>query len=370
MVSHVFGNIFTNDTNNCLRGCMYLRKRVAVVLAFFAFLSIYLSGCSEDKGYIEQQSFQMGTIITDKIYGEHAKAASHEIFERFRQIENNMSVNNEDSMVSSFNAQAGSNSVVELNADIIYILDTAKRFSELSDGAFDITIGPLVKEWGIMTDHPHVPTQQKINELLKLVDYRQIKVNVKDNTAVLSIKGDSIDLGAIAKGYAADEAVRICNKNGVKSAYINLGGNVSVIGSKPDGTPWKIGIQNPRGTNGKYIGVLSVSDKTVVTSGDYERFFEKNGIRYHHIIDPKTGYPSNSDIISVTIVTDKSIEADALSTAAFVMGYKKSVAMLKKLPGVEAIIITKDKKVHITEGLKPYFTFIDESGEFKYAEKG
>ena len=178
-----------------------------------------------------------------------------------------------------------------------------------------------------------------------------------------------MDLGGIAKGYAGDEAIKIYKKYGIKSAYINLGGNVVVLGTKPDGKPWRIGVQNPRAENGFYIGIVEVADKAVVTSGDYERFFEENGKRYHHILDPKTGRPADSGLISSTIVTDVSMDADALSTAAFVLGLEKGRALVESLEGVEAIFVTKDKEVYVTDGLRNSFTFSDESKEFKYVEK-
>nr|WP_242855754.1 FAD:protein FMN transferase [Ruminiclostridium josui] len=350
-----------------------LKNNRILIFLFFLIASFYLNGCSksnESNNYVEKESFQMGTIISQKIYGSNAESSANKIIKRLNSIEENMSLNINTSTLSWINTNSGESQVFHVNDDIYNVLSAAKHFSELSQGAFDITVGPLVKEWGVFTDDPHVPTQSRINELLKLVNYKSIEFDPEKKTFRLPIKGQMIDFGAIAKGYAADEAVKICRKDGIKSAYINLGGNVYVVGNKPDNTPWKIGIQNPRAADGKYIGILRISDKTVVTSGDYERFFVKNGVRYHHIIDPRTGWPSNSDLISSTIVTDSSISADALSTATFVMGLNKSKELLKKLHGVDAIFITKDKKVYITENLRRYFDFQDESGEFTYVEKG
>ncbi|MDF2986792.1 MAG: rane-associated lipoprotein involved in thiamine biosynthesis [Eubacterium sp.] len=309
----------------------------------------------------------MGTVITERVYGDNAEAVTEKILNRMHEIEDNLSINIRTSSISQMNS--GSKGSI-YSEEVIKILETAKRYSALSNGAFDVTIGPLVKEWGVFTEHPRVPAKQRIDELLGLVDYKSIDINKKENTAKLTKAGQLVDLGGIAKGYAADEAVNVCIQNDVKSAYINLGGNVSVLGSKPDGSPWKIGLQNPRGLEGEYIGILNIANKTVVTSGDYERYFVKDGIRYHHIIDPKTGYPSKSDLISSTIVTDKSIEADALSTATFVLGLEKSKRLISGLQGVEAVFVTKDKKVYVTDNLKKYFTFKDESGEYTYVEKG
>ncbi|ACL75875.1 FAD:protein FMN transferase [Ruminiclostridium cellulolyticum] len=344
-----------------------------LILTIVISFSYNLCGCSKSNTgnhYVEKESYQMGTIISQKIYGTNAEITADKITQRLKSIEENMSVNIETSTINQINSHSGQAEVFRINSDIYNILIMAEKFSSLSDGAFDITVGPLVKEWGVFTNHPHIPSQKRIKELLKLVSYKSININREKMTFRLPVKGQMVDFGAIAKGYAADEAVKICSSNGVKSAYINLGGNVYVVGHKPDKTTWRIGIQNPRAADGKYIGILSVSDKTVVTSGDYERFFMKNGIRYHHILDPRTGYPSNSDLMSSTIVTNSSICADALSTATFVMGLKKSRELLKKLDGIDAVFITKDKKVYVSEKLKRYFTFYDESGEFTYVEKG
>ncbi|HEX2925948.1 MAG TPA: FAD:protein FMN transferase [Ruminiclostridium sp.] len=344
-----------------------------IIPILFVFVTVHCCGCSKsnaDADCIEKESFQMGTIVTQRLYGKTAGSVAEKIVQRLDQIEENMSVNIKTSKVSQINNHSGQPQTFKVNNDIFNILSTASKFSALSNGAFDITVGPLVKEWGIFTEHPHVPTDGRIKELLKLVNYKTVDFDYTTKTFRLPVKGQMIDFGAIAKGYAADEAAKICRENGIKSAYINLGGNVYVVGTKPDNSPWRIGIQNPRADDGKYIGVLNVSDKTVVTSGDYERFFMKNGVRYHHIIDPKTGRPSNSDLISSTIVTGSSMDADALSTATFVMGLKRSRELLKKMDGVDAIFITKDKKVYVTEKLKKDFTFTDESGEFRYVEEG
>ncbi len=341
-------------------------KRSIMLILLVAIFLYCCAGCSPNPDFVEKESFQMGTVITERVYGDNAENVAEQILNRMHGIEDNLSINVKTSSISKLNSSGTSIH----SEEIINILETAKKFSDISNGAFDVTIGPLVKEWGVFTENPRIPAKQRIAELLKLVDYKSIVINKEEKTAKLKKDGQLIDLGGIAKGYAADEAVNICLQNGVKSAYINLGGNVSVVGTKPDGSPWRIGLQNPRGLEGEYIGILNIVNKTVVTSGDYERYFIKGGVRYHHIIDPKTGYPSKSDLISSTIVTDKSIEADALSTATFVLGLERSKKLLSSLKGVEAVFVTKDKKIHVTDNLKKYFTFMDESGEYTYVEKG
>lgn len=338
-------------------GCLYL----LIIL-----LTGILEGCSDTP--VEKQEFHMGTIITEKVYGKNALKSSDEVMKRIGQLESMMTINTAGSEIDKLDSMAGKEAV-KLSQESIYLLETSKKYSELSGGAFDITVGPLVKAWGIYTDAPRVPEKAEIEALLKLVGYTGISIDKNNMTAKLEKSGQVVDLGAIAKGYAGDEAIKIFKDNGVKSAYINLGGNVVVLGTKPDGKPWKVGVQNPRAENGSYIGILQLADKAVVTSGDYERFFEKDSVRYHHILDPKTGYPSASDLISTTIIADSSTDADALSTATFVLGLDKGMEIIRSLKGVEAVFITKDKKVYATDGLKDIFTFDDESKEFEYVEK-
>ena len=169
-----------------------------------------------------------------------------------------------------------------------------------------------------------------------------------------------IDLGSIAKGYAADEISRILTENNVNSAIIDLGGNIYAHGIKPSGQDWNIGIQNPFSTRGDIIGVLKVKNKTVVTSGIYERYIEKDGVKYHHLLNPNTGYPFENNIAGVSIITDKSIDADALSTTVFAKGLEEGLKFVETLPNVDAIFITKDNKVYITNGIRDSFTLENE----------
>lgn len=339
----------------------------------FAILIFILSSCSfgslnlKDKPF-ETEDFLMGTVITQRVYGSNAGIAAKEATARMKAIEQLMTINAPGGDINRLNEAAGKNAVV-LSPETINLLATAKEYAQMSGGAFDVTIGPLVKAWGVFTDNPRVPPIEEIQRLKKLTDYKKLMIDAVNLTAKLEIPGQIVDVGGIAKGYAGDEVIKIYKKLGIKSAYVNLGGNVVVLGTKSDGKPWRIGIQNPRAENGIYLGIVNVMDKAVVTSGDYERFFEKDGVRYHHILDPKTGYPSDSGLISATIVTDVSMDADALSTSVFVLGLEKGMALIESLKGVEAILVTEDKEVYATEGIKSSFTFSDESKEFKYAEK-
>jgi len=355
-----------------LAGIMW-NKLIIIVLS----MMFFFTGCSntwhnpvEKNKPVEAKDFMMGTVITQKVYGENAKKAVDEVSEKLKQIESTLTINAPGGEVNKLNESAGKGSI-QLSNETIYLLEKAKHFAELSNGAFDVTIGPLVKAWGVFTENPRVPSEDEIKNLLKLVDYKSIIFDKKTSSAMLKKAGQIVDLGGIAKGYAGDEAIKIYKKYGIKSACVNLGGNVVLLGNKPDGSKWRVGIRNPRSeNNSSYIGIISISDKAVVTSGDYERNFVQDNKKYHHILDPKTGYPSNSGLISTTIVADLSIDADALSTATFVLGFEKGMELIESLEGVDAIFVTENREVYTTPGLKGIFEFEKERRNLNMLKKG
>nr|WP_258881010.1 FAD:protein FMN transferase [Clostridium tagluense] len=308
----------------------------------------------------------MGTIVQLKVYGKNSEKATELALKRISDIESKMSVNIKSSEITKLNAKAGV-SGEKLSVDTYSVIEKAVKYSKLTDGSLDATIEPIVKLWGIGTDKARIPSKSEIEEKLKLVDYKDIILDSKNSTVQLRRTGQAIDLGAIAKGYTADEIKKVLIDNKVNSALINLGGNVFAVGSKPDGTSWNIGIQNPLDTRGQYLGTISVTDKSMVTSGNYERYFIVDGKRYHHIFDPKTGYPSEAGLISTTIVSDNSIDGDALSTSTYIVGLSKGIKLIESIKGVEAIFVTSDKKVYVTAGLKDSFNLTNK--EFTYEER-
>lgn len=338
-----------------------------ILFIYLLNLLLFIPGCGSQLPF-ESEDYAMGTVITMRICGDNAEKVSQKVLDKIHYLDDLMTINKSTGDAVNLNNMAGI-SDVSLNPETINVLNAAKKYSKLSDGAFDITIGPLVKAWGIFTDHPRIPSEDEINNLKKLINYKDLIIDTDKNTAKLKNKNQMIDLGGIAKGYAGDAVKEIFKENNIKSAYVNLGGNVVVIGNNPEGTPWNVGIQNPRAPHGRYIGIVSVKDKAIVTSGDYERFFEKDNKRYHHILDGKTGYPADSGLISATIIADKSIDADAMSTAAFKLGLEKGMELVESLNDFEAIFITKEKEVYITSGLKNIFTFEEETNEFQFVEK-
>lgn len=304
--------------------------------------------------YYNDEFYCMGTIIQQSIFHEKAKEIAEVVETEMKRIEKIMSFFLPDSDVSKINNAAGE-SEVKVDLDTLTVVKSAVHFSEITDGAFDITAGPLIKLWGIFTKNARVPSKEEIKEKLGLINYRDILIDEKTQTVMLLKPGQKIDLGAIAKGFAADRAIEIYRNYGVKSALINLGGNVKVLGKNNENKEWKIGIQDPFKIRGGYLGIVQLSDKSVVTSGGYERYLDNGNARYHHIFDPRSGYSSRSNLISATVIAKNSMAADALSTACFVLGLERSLDIIEAQEGVEAILLTDDKKVYVTNGIKESF---------------
>ncbi|AGK99905.1 FAD:protein FMN transferase [Desulfoscipio gibsoniae] len=348
---------------------MVVNRKLAGWATAFIFLAFSCAGCSttEKQEPYTARDFKLDTEIIITIEDSQAPKICSHILQRITQIEKKMTLFSNDSEIARLNAQAGLKSV-EVSTDTHYVLSRAVFISTLTQGAYDPTIGPLVKLWDIGSGLATVPSATGIQKAKALVDYKSLQINNDSGPSVLVTRpGQVVDLGGIAKGYAGDEAKRILLEHGVLRGIINLGGNVMAIGSKKDGSPWRVGIQNPLAPRGTYLGIVYVTDKAVVTSGGYERYFIKDGRRYHHIIDPATGYPADNSLISVTVVTKMGIDADALSTGAYVLGLTEGMKLIDSLDGVEAIFVTNDKKVYISQGLKNnYFQLTDE--DFSYDE--
>ncbi|MFZ5974123.1 MAG: FAD:protein FMN transferase [Bacillota bacterium] len=327
------------------------RRKPAFIIFLLTVISL-LAGCQTGDGAetATQTKFMLGTVITLTSYQKDADDALSAAFDRIAQIESEMSAKKAGTEIDTLNTK-GTN---KLTSDVFYVLKKALEMAKLSKGAFDPTVLPLSRLWGIDDDTKAkiVPAAREIEKARALVDYKKVGLDAKTRTAAIQT-GMGVDLGGIAKGYAADEARRIFKEKGVKSAILDLGGNVVAIGNRPDGQPWRIGIRDPRAREeGGYYAVLSVRDQVVVTSGDYERYFEVNGVRYHHIFDTATGYPAKNGVISATIISGNSTEADALSTAVFVLGVEKGLALVESVEGTEAVIVTDDKKVYTTPGIR------------------
>ena len=299
----------------------------------------------------------MNTFMTVSIYSSSSKtgeAVCRQIQSRVDELEQILSTTLPSSDVYFINHNSKIPS--PLKPELKLLLDFCGQMYKKTDGVFNPALYPVIREWGFTTGEYKVPSEERIRELLLHTDFLRFYDDEKIE----------LDFGAVGKGYAADEALLILKENGIKSALLDFGGNIQTLGKKPDGSLWKVGIKNPWG--GQVACALSVESKAVVTSGGYERFFEKDGERYIHIFDPANGHPSQSDLESVTIVCESGKYADALSTALFVMGKDKAIEWWKNqlaektLPAFDFILITKSGELIYSEGLsdfiEPIYQFV------------
>lgn len=321
-----------------------------LLLIQLAALLVILSSCSTKPEKADTTIFAMDTLIYLEVYGDGAQAAVTEAVEKLYFLDGTLSAVKEDSEVSKINKSDGS--FAQVSNEVLEQLNAALEVSHRSGGAFDISILPLAALWGFGTEGARVPSGEEIEAARRYVDYRRIEVS---GSSVRLTEGMSITLGAIAKGYASQALADLFEGRGISSALVSLGGNVQVVGSKPDGSKWRIALQDPVNA-GETAGILELSDVAAVTSGGYERYFEQEGKIYHHILDPKTGSPSESGLVSVTIVCENGMTADALSTALFVLGEGEAIEYWRNFGGFEALLITDDGRLLVTEGLRGSFT--------------
>lgn len=339
------------------------RKKISALVLCLLSLAVLSVGCTPQAkaaAMKEKEEYIFGTLVSLKLYEPVPDSVFQTVFDDLRDVDNRMTVKGITSELISVNQAAGKKPVV-VSEDTYHVIEVAMKFAEESAGAFDITIYPVVALWGIGTDQARVPSQSEITAGLKNVGYQDLILDPAAHSVFLKRPGMGLDLGGIAKGYAADRTAEKLKSLGVERGIINLGGNIFALGSKMEGSAWKIGIQNPVSTRGEYIGIVDVVNQTVVTSGIYERFFEKDGKRYHHILNTKTGYPVDNELAGVSILTSSSIDADALSTTLFVLGTEKALEFIKNKPGVDALFITRDKTVRMTPGFKKVFKLTDMS---------
>lgn len=323
-------------------------KKCAVLAACAV---IFLAGCAPFE--VLSESYALNTLCSQRVEGSGAKQAAAEVNAMLQEITSAMSINEGSDVYAVNEAAPGA---AKVSRDTAEVIAAALDIAQETDGAFDPAIGALTRLWDI-TGNPRVPAPQEIEAALKLVDYGKVSV---DNAGVtLGERGMRIDLGGIAKGYAADRAVEIYRRHGIKRALLDLGGNIYACGS------YRIGIRDPLGEAGAVSAVITASDTSVVTSGGYERFFESGGKTYHHILDPQTGYPAENELASVTIVCENSMRADALSTALFVMGLDKGLEFAQAREDIEAVFITADRKIYTTDGLKGNIETANETYTFE-----
>jgi len=326
-----------------------MKRITAVSLAIF--VCALLSGCGA-KQYEEaavRTVYAMDTVMSFSVYGDESLLDGCEAI--VGRLEKQLSVTDEGSEIYALN-QNGEN---ELTDETAHLVERSLDMCAKTQGCLDISILPVLRAWGFTGTEYSVPSANQLETLKPLVDYRN--VSLSGNNARLLENGMSIDLGSVAKGYTGDMIIQYLRDNKVSSALINLGGNVQTLGTKPDGSKWRVAIASPYGSG--YIGCILAENQAVITSGNYQRYFEMDGVRYHHIIDPFTLRPAKSGLVSVTVVGESGFECDALSTALFVMGKDAAVSYYRQHGGFEFVLIDSEGTVYISGGLESLYTPLD-----------
>lgn len=319
---------------------------------------LLLPGCASRGGdpaerYIpcRTEALAMDTVMTLTIYGQSAEKGMetlHRAIARIEELESLLSVTDENSEIYRANHSGGE--AVSLSEETRLLLSEALDLCGSTEGALDVTVYPAVRAWGFTTGEYRVPEAAELAELLEKVDYARVSL---EGDRLALPEGVELDLGAVAKGWTGDRLMELFAKNGVASAIVELGGNVQALGAKPDGTPWRVALQAPEGG---YAGALEITDKAVITSGGYQRYFEEGGVSYCHIIDPSTGRPADGGLLSATVVADSGVRGDGLSTALFVMGRERAEAYWRAHPDFDFILLGEDGTAVITEGLEDSFS--------------
>lgn len=296
--------------------------------------------------------FAMDTYMTVTAYGPNAEMAVDQAQQEIERLDALLSTGAETSEVAQINANGGGT----LSEDTTYLLERSLDLYDSTNGVFDIAIYPLMDAWGFTTGNYTVPSNEMIENLLPLTDANNIIYDKDESSISFAKDGMKIDFGGIAKGYTSGRIADIYRECGVTSGLINLGGNVQVVGTKTDGSKWRVAVQSPE-TEDDYLGILSTADRAVITSGGYERYFEQDGVKYHHIIDPSTGHPANNGLVSVTIVSADGTLADGLSTSLFIMGKDKAAEYWRAHSDeFDTILEDEDGILYVTEGIADDFT--------------
>lgn len=353
---------------------LYKQIKNYKLLALFFCILLVLVGCTTDNPedpkttepqMVEKEDFVLGTLGKIRVFSDSEDKGNDAIekaYYRILEIENTMSTSIEGSDINKINKGAG-DEAVDVKAETISVIKKGIEYLSITNGTFNIGLGSLIELWGIGKDWQKVPTDAEILQAKAHIDL--VNLEIANNKVSLKDSEMRLDLGGIAKGYAVDEAVRVLRENGINSGFVNMGGDVYALGRKPDGSAWNVGIQNPEIGVGGVIAKLELVDQSIVTSGDYERYFVENGQHYHHILDPETGYPTRNELSSVTIISEKSIDGDVLSTSVFVMGLEEGLSFIEGQENIEAVLVTKDKKVYTTSGMVGKVEILDANYELQ-----
>lgn len=336
---------------------MIKKKLSAFTIAGILFCAL-LTGCGNtDTEPVTKTGLYFDTVISVTLYGSDKESYIDECFAMADRYESYFSATLEDSDVSKINENVGT--PVTVHEETAELIRKGQEYYEISGGKFDITIGALTSLWNISHSDGTVPSPEAISRALATVDAENVIID--GNQVTLTTPGSAIDLGGIAKGYIADQMKAYLNSQGITSGLIDLGGNILALGPKEhqDTASYTIGIQKPFADDGDPIAAIEVTDQSVVTSGIYQRYFESDGVLYHHILDTATGYPCDNGLASVTIINNSSVDGDALSTTCFAMGLSDGLAFAESLPDTEAIFITTDGELHCTSGIGTTIPFMD-----------
>ena len=341
------------------RGVAILKNCAALIIAIGTLVSCSVT---HPRNYSE---FLLDTTVSITTYDRLSSATIAEVFEYVAGVERRMSTNENDypnSELIRVNQSAGVRPVT-VSPDTYLVVERARAYSALRSHGFEVTIWPLTRIWDFETleQHERIPTPQEVASAKDLVDYTKLVLYPRRRALYLTARGMGIDVGAIAKGWAADQVAEMLRANGATSTLLDFGGNILLIGYKPNRQEWRVGIQDPNKIQGSYLGVIASGPAAIVSSGDYERFYEYQGVRYHHIIDPATGYPARKGLRSVTIVSENATDADALSTMVYVLGVAHGLALVESLPGSEVVLILEEKQIVLSSGAGALFTLTDEN---------
>lgn len=321
-------------------------KRFITICIPILVSSLLLTSCHlVTKEPISKTGIYFDTVISIDIYDSNNTSLLEQCFEYCKEFEETVSRTIETSEIYRLNHANGN--PVEVSDVTLELLQKGVEYGDLTNGKFDITVAPLSELWDFKNNTGTVPNEQDIKEALSHVNYKNIVID--GNMVSLSDPKAAIDLGGIAKGYMADRLKEYLMKEGIESALINLGGNILAIGSKPDGTPFNLGIQKPFEKQGVTITSVKTVDSSVVSSGVYERYFKIDDVLYHHILNPETGFPYDNELLGVTILSEKSVDGDALSTSCFALGLEDGMNLIQSLDDVEAIFITEDYELIATK---------------------
>lgn len=351
---------------------LFKKNRRSFIVIFFSLFAMVLAACGTENAAESEpnlmeepdvrREFLMGTYIVLQVYDEGKEEALDDAIARIEELDEKLSSNDAGSEIDAINQAAGENPV-EVSDDVFSLIEIAHEYSAVPNSGFDYTIGPITSLWRIGFDDARVPEPEEIEAVLPLVDYSNSELNADEQTVYLTEEGMRIDLGAIAKGYIADEVIEVVKEHDVTTAIIDLGGNVVVMGDSPnrDTGGFNVGVQNPDSSRGEIVGSINLKDKTIVTSGIYERYIEKDGETYHHLLNPATGYPFDNELAGVTIITDKSVDGDALSTLVFGFGLEEGLEYVNQLENTEGVFITKENEIYTSDGLFDTFNLTDGS---------